>query len=101
MKLPQFLLNLRNKPLVVRRVVGESMLPTLRPGQIVVGCGWLGPRVGDIVIANIQGREVIKRVVTVDGSQLEIIGENRLASTDSRDYGAINREAVIARVVVS
>lgn len=100
MKLLRFLPSLRNRPLVIRRVVGESMAPVLQPGQIVIGSGWIEPRVGDIVIAHMKGREVIKRVTVLEGPLVELIGDNRSASSDSRDHGAIKRDMIIARVFV-
>lgn len=84
---------------VVRRVVGGSMLPGLRPGRLVLG---LYPRrlsVGDVIIFNHLGRERIKRVAVIQGGDLFVVGDNPSASTDSRDFGSIDRRDVRARVI--
>lgn len=74
--------------LTIRRVVGESMEPALVAGQIVVA--WRKkPKVGDIVVAKVSGREVIKRVTKSDTKRLYLLGENIAKSTDSREYGWI------------
>ena len=49
-------------PLFLRRVVGHSMSPTLSEGQIVAVSGLMKPRTGDLVIAKVDGLEVVKRV---------------------------------------
>lgn len=83
----------------IRRVVGVSMLPTLRPGQIVLALGLLPLRAGDIVVAEVGGREVIKRIATIDEAGAMLLGDNLSSSTDSRDYGSVDRSFVRGRVV--
>lgn len=91
----------RKKPrlLFVRQVVGDSMLPTLRSGAVVVGAAFLRPRIGDIVVASVGSREVIKRVTGVDDDKIVLQGDNPHASTDSRHYGSVEYEAVIGRII--
>lgn len=86
--------------IILRRVVGESMLPGLRPGQLVVG--WRLARLirpGMVVIVRHNGLEKIKRVAGVVPAGLNLRGDNPLASTDSRDFGPVPHGAVIAKVV--
>jgi len=100
MKLP-ISLRSQKKPklLLVRRVVGDSMSPTLAAGQVVIALPWLRSRVGDIVIARAQGREVIKRLVAIEGEYATLHGDNPDASTDSRHYGFVSRSDIIGRVL--
>jgi SOS-response transcriptional repressor LexA len=58
----------------LRRVVGESMTPTLIEGRIVVCRRTRKYRVGHLVVAFVDNREVIKRIAKVnqDGIYLEV-----------------------------
>ncbi len=73
--------------LYIRRVVGPSMLPTYRPGTIVLGLTWLRPRTGSVVVAEHDGLELIKRVAQVSEQGYYLLGDNAAQSTDSRSYG--------------
>jgi nickel-type superoxide dismutase maturation protease len=81
------------------------MEPALEPGD------WLfvdpdaycnrAPRVGELVLAQ-DPREperlLIKRVASIDGEgRLELLGDSPDASTDSRVFGAIDRDSVRGR----
>lgn len=46
-----------------------------------------------------DGREQIKRVARIRGSEIYVLGDNPSRSTDSRSYGWIPRSKVIARVL--
>lgn len=88
-------------PIGLYRVVGDSMLPTYRPGDVLLGYRWRRARVGDVVVARLD-LAVIKRVVRIvpDGYWLE--GDNADASTDSRSFGAVPAvEAVIIAKIAS
>lgn len=85
--------------LLLRRVVGDSMLPALQAGQLVLAVRTRRARAGDVVIARHGGREKIKRVHTVSDGQVFLLGDNQAASTDSRHFGWVPQRAVFARVV--
>jgi nickel-type superoxide dismutase maturation protease len=90
---------LRKRRFKLRRVVGESMLPTLRPGQLVA-IGERGTlRVGDIVMILHDDMEKIKRVARIESGRLYVLGDNPNASTDSRNFGWIGAELVVGKVI--
>lgn len=85
---------------VFRRVVGDSMTPTLKPGKVVLASGLFGRlKAGDVVIIAHDGLEKVKRVEAVVGDQLFVLGDNARASTDSRSFGWLPLTRVQAKVV--
>lgn len=84
-------------------VVGESMLPLLPPGSVVVVHWAARVRLGDVVVARRPDRPgllVIKRVTRREGDRWWIQGDNADASDDSRVFGAVPADAVVGRVVL-
>ena len=86
------------KILVVRRVVGNSMLPTLKPGQVVIGVKSKAAT-GRLVIAVHKDSEIIKRLTKIDGNKVYIVGDNSAASSDSRNFGWINKDQLLDSVI--
>lgn len=100
MKLPRFLQRPKRRRLfALRRVMGDSMLPWLTPGSIVLGVWPRRVAVGDVVIVHHDGLDKIKRVAGMRGGEIFLTGDNFLQSTDSRHFGWLERTAVIAKVV--
>ena len=78
-------------------IQGNSMQPTLYPGQDVLSLNWFyKPKVGDIVIVK-EG--IIKRVTKLEGDQVFVEGDNKNSSTDSRHFGAVSIDQIIGKVV--
>ena len=94
---------------VVRRVVveGDSMLPTLAPGDRLLVAVRRGPRhpppeVGELVVTpdpRRPARLVVKRVAAVDARTVELVGDNADHSTDSRVFGRVAISALEGRAV--
>lgn len=86
-------------------VHGNSMLPYLRAGQDVISFNWayLGkkPKVGDIVVIKQNGKEMVKRVQSLNGCFIFVAGDNDKESTDSRHFGTINLDQIVGKVMVS
>ncbi|MEO5690879.1 MAG: S26 family signal peptidase [Candidatus Saccharimonadales bacterium] len=87
--------------LFVRRVAGDSMLPYLRSGETVICI--TNPRytVGDIVIAKRGDIEVIKRITKIEQERLWIEGDNSSKSTDSRQFGWIDKSDILGSMKYS
>ena len=92
----------------VVEVQGGSMAPTLLPGEwLVVECRTYArrrPRVREIVLAadpREPSRELIKRVSALEDRSglVELAGDAREASTDSRTFGRVPVESIRWRVV--
>jgi nickel-type superoxide dismutase maturation protease len=81
------------------------MAPRLPSGALVVARpidGMTPLRVGDVVVARRPDRpelEIIKRIqaIGVDGTVF-LVGDNPASSTDSRQFGPVTREQIVARV---
>ena len=86
-------------PFSLFRVSGDSMLPTYRHGDTLLGLRWFEPHPGQVVVAHNNHRLIIKRVASVQGSLVGLLGDNPKYSTDSRSFGAISRVQVIARII--
>jgi len=84
----------------LRRIQGNSMLPTFKNGKIVVVSSLLTPCVGQVAIARLVGEDVIKRIraVTSDGKYY-LEGDNHLESVDSREYGAVSPDQILGVVI--
>jgi nickel-type superoxide dismutase maturation protease len=92
------------KPPVSRFTVqGNSMLPTLTPGQDILSFNWayIGrkPKIGEVIVLNLAGKDMVKRVVRIEDGEIFVEGDNTDESTDSRDFGAVSVEDVIGKVV--
>lgn len=76
------------------------MLPVLPPGTTILGFTWrLRPKVGDVVVFCHDNKEKIKRIDKIDDGKIFVLGDNLSASTDSRAFGYIDNDEVIAKVV--
>jgi len=82
------------------------MAPTYQDGDLVLvdldAYTRRRPRPGDVVVAKHpfwRDRWMVKRVATVDRTgAVRVIGDNRVASTDSRSLGSLDR--VLGAVVM-
>jgi len=94
-------------------VEGESMAPTLEPGDYLVAVLSRHVRRGSLVVVEHPRRadyEMIKRVAGVPGEWADdrtlglneywVTGDNEEGSTDSRTFGSVGREAIHGRVVL-
>lgn len=94
-------------------IEGGSMAPTLAPGDWALAVPLHHPAVGDVVVVEHPGRpgyEMVKRLVAGPGRTVGdrtlgvdewwVEGDFAAASTDSRQFGPVRREALQAKVVL-
>lgn len=82
------------------RVVGESMLPTLRPGDVLLVRAAAPPAPGDLVVADLPGGRGpgVKRAVHREPGGWWLERDSRTTGTDSWLFGAVADDAVRAVV---
>jgi nickel-type superoxide dismutase maturation protease len=74
------------------------MEPTLEPGDRLVVITSARLRSGQVVaVADPRGsgRLLVKRVESVRDGEVELLGDNPAASTDSRHFGAVRNDQVV------
>lgn len=71
-----------------------SMYPTLKNGQIILALAVREFREGQVVVAFQNGREVIKRIESIEDGKIFLLGDNTNASTDSRHNGSITDDKI-------
>jgi nickel-type superoxide dismutase maturation protease len=90
-------------PFGLAEVVGPSMVPTLRPGdQLVVHYG-APVRAGDIVVLRHPMQQdllIVKRAAERREGGWWVLGDNPYAENDSREFGTVPDEFVLARARV-
>lgn len=86
--------------MIIRRVTGSSMTPKLKAGAVVVAFR-RSIRPGSVVVADLGGREVVKRVAAIEHDRVYLRGDNRYESTDSRHYGGLPKHAIIGTVMMT
>lgn len=84
--------------LLIRRVVGDSMLPALPAERLIIAVR-LHYKPGDVVVVRHDGREKIKRVHSMQDGQVFLLGDNPPESTDSRHFGWLPKEVIVGKVV--
>lgn len=79
-------------------VTGESMVPLLTPGDDVLVDSRTAVAVGDVVVAKHphNGAPIVKVVTALEGARATLEGLAR--STDSRNFGPVDRSNVIGVV---
>lgn len=69
------------------------MTPAFMPGMVVLA-RQKSVSPGDVVIAEMGGREVLKRVKNEKAGKFYLVGDNTLESTDSREFGSVGKAAI-------
>ncbi len=84
-------------------VFGDSMQPTLQPGDRLLVLRTPRARPGQLVAVpdpRQPDRTLIKRVAAAAGETLTVRGDNPVASTDSRSFGPVGRSRIRGRPVI-
>ena len=81
-------------------VSGQSMLPTLKPGDYLLLKRTDKFKSGQIVLLeDSEFRLVIKRLSAITNGQWQVLGDNPELSRDSRIYGLVKPDQIKAVVV--
>jgi nickel-type superoxide dismutase maturation protease len=96
----------KHRGLVVLKVEGISMLPTLKPGAWVVVRWGKEPKLSDVVVARspLDNHLIIKRLVKIESDGYWLEGDAMRTSTasssqDSWVFGALTREQILGVVI--
>ncbi|WP_348534785.1 nickel-type superoxide dismutase maturation protease [Prochlorococcus marinus] len=82
-------------------VSGDSMLPSLEEGDIVFFKEYKKNKSRlknrQIVIFNhpLKNKTLIKRIISVNQNNIEVLGDNIEFSEDSKKFGLVNNEKII------
>lgn len=86
------------------KVSGNSMRPALFAGQYILSeqlsYFFRNPAIGEVVILKSQicGRKLVKRIAVVKNGSYFVVGDNPENSLDSRNFGPVKKEDILARV---
>jgi phage repressor protein C with HTH and peptisase S24 domain len=84
----------------VAQVEGESMYPCLHHGQYVILSRLFKLKVGNIYVFKApNGKIAVKRLIYLQDSKCFFEGDNKANSMDSRYYGFVDAENIIARLL--
>ncbi len=78
------------------------MVPELAPGDRLVAVRWPVLELGDLVVfrdPELPDRVLVKRVSRLHATSIEVRGDNEGPSRDSREFGPVDRRAVLGRAV--
>ena len=76
------------------------MLPSYKSGQTILVSQIRDYQIDDVVVAHMEGREVLKRITDIkDNGSVYLIGDNRNKSSDSREHGWILDRHIVAKVI--
>ena len=90
-------------PIGFVKVSGNSMLPTFKPGKLLIVSPipylFMRPQLGHIIVVSVNGKKMIKRISKIQSGGYEVFGDNLSESTDSRSFGLIKRKHILAKVI--
>ena len=88
------------------KVIGNSMLPLLKPGEEILVTTRTyrksSPKIGDVVVLkhpHNNNLTIVKRIIDIDSDfNCFLVGDNLIQSVDSRHWGPIRLEDLIGKV---
>ena len=87
-------------PLVFKRIYGPSMAPSLKDGQIILVSKHLNKNLNNrVVVFSHQGIDKIKRVSFVSDDKVYLLGDNLKFSSDSRQFGLIDKKNIVGQLI--
>jgi nickel-type superoxide dismutase maturation protease len=87
------------------RIEGHSMSPFLKPQDIVFASSipyfFSNPKVGDVVVTRINGKNIIKRISSTLQEKYYLEGDNKNDSMDSKNFGPVLKKNIVGKVIFS
>jgi len=80
-------------------VRGLSMVPNLGYGDELLIRYGASIAVGDVIVFRRSGQNDIKRVESISDDGIFVVGDNAMASLDSRTYGLIRHDQVLGKAL--
>lgn len=90
-------------PIKIYRVAEQSMEPSIEEGAyIVVNRNYWRLARGDAVVLKDpeSSAVLVKRISSISGSRIFVIGDNRALSRDSRNFGEVGRRDLVGKVML-
>lgn len=88
-------------PISKFKILGNSMIPTLKPGDQVLTFNWfINFNVGDLIVLKQNSKEMIKRIQKSSDREVFVVGDNENDSIDSKDFGWVKKSAIIGKVIL-
>lgn len=56
------------------------------------------PKIGDVIVLK-HGKYIIKRIKAIRGDKIFVVGDNTKETTDSRNFGWINKKEIVGKVI--
>ncbi len=78
------------------------MEPTLLHGNYIFVYRWVREhKEGDIIVLKhpISGHHIIKRIRSIEGDRVFVIGDNTASSEDSRHFGSVYKSNIVGKVI--
>lgn len=76
------------------------MQPFLKAGSRVLSLNcFYKLKLNDLVVARVNNRLIIKRITKMNHDKLFLEGDNRSESTDSKQFGWVNKKNIIGKVI--
>ncbi|MGF7186891.1 signal peptidase I [Desulfitispora alkaliphila] len=85
-------------PIKINIVMGSSLEPTLRQGDIIVSVKALSYKEGDIVTTIKDETLICKRIEWNEDGKVFLLGDNLNNSWDSREFGPVKDNLVLHKV---
>lgn len=95
-------------PLFKFKILGHSMDPTFKDGDMVLinrlSYFFKKPKIGNVVVLN-REKFIIKRIAKINpsagsGNKYYVVGDNQKQSTDSRNFGWVDRKEIVGKVIL-
>lgn len=75
------------------------MLPEFKSGDLVVILRSKKLIVGEVVVAQVKNKKILKRVTKKVNNHFWLEGDNGEKSTDSKTFGWISKDQIIGKVI--